>query len=749
MKVLEEWEHVFATETDFLSPEMANKHDRALLCMNSLGTMIEHNLPGQPAEHQGLLLLELCKFVVPLLPPTDVQGARVYPWLLTKGPDSKEMQEVDVKLFTAIAGAPFVSKLGQKRAPGTKSNKVKAAAIEDEEDKKKQTAKGKAKSKAKAKAGKRKAQGDDEMLEPSSALQGPVEFGEGSRPRRWLDDLLGALVAANYGKPLLHQWNSPAGQMTRMLVSYGLEFALTGKLSLNNKIFKDWSKVRPYLQSLMRAMIKKSAGESLTASAASTDAAADNMVSHLFARVSEEKAALENQSAGAGGGSDEDVSDVKAWVRFVLFSCKATVDDAGVFLSKNTGSIESHPAFRGFRGVLREVTCTCNADADAEAEACCFHYESEHSIQDLVWGVTECLRVDEESVPSSVLRVGLALLGAVAIHASGLQKQADGSDGSGEKVQTIAEIVGKHAKPLALIENEQGELVFNEQAIEGMIVCRALYMLLGLRQVIEKPLEPQKFVTVSDVPSLPAFASLLDYLLSKDGKSYVMEIESRCHFAQKSQKSQGSQDSKAASSESAPDLWCSTWSRVLGVAVRAQAQAAKAAAAEAENVDQQGPDPKRAKTTKPAKDSKTPEVQIQPPADPKSWADFLPSSTILFSTKSLADTFLNTITTPTATSPNEAEATEAVKKEAATASASASAAAKPQASESAKQVELLNKTPTLASIYNMHNLAGAKSLNVLDVLAVGMQVQTHMLQKSAWPVAVCHLLWLSFDCFVE
>ena len=176
-----------------------------------------------------------------MLPPTDVQGARVYPWLLTKG----EMQEAEVKLFTAIAGAPFVSKLGQKRAAatGTKPTKVKAAAIEDEQDNKKQTAKSKAKSKAKAKSGKRKAQGDDEMLEPSSALQGPVEFEEGSRPRRWLDDLLGALVAANYGKPLIHPWNSPAGQLTRMLVSFGLEFALTCKLSLNNKIFKDWSKV--------------------------------------------------------------------------------------------------------------------------------------------------------------------------------------------------------------------------------------------------------------------------------------------------------------------------------------------------------------------------------------------------------------------------------------------------------------------------------------------------------------------------
>ena len=64
MKVLDEWETVFASETDFLSPQMVDKHDRALLCMNSIGTMIETNLPGQSAEHQGLLLIEMCKFIV-------------------------------------------------------------------------------------------------------------------------------------------------------------------------------------------------------------------------------------------------------------------------------------------------------------------------------------------------------------------------------------------------------------------------------------------------------------------------------------------------------------------------------------------------------------------------------------------------------------------------------------------------------------------------------------------------------------
>ena len=474
------------------------------------------------------------------------------------------------------------------------------------------------------------------------------------------------------------------------------------------------------MQSLMRAVIKKSR-DSATSPAASTSAD-DSMVGHLFTRVSEEKAALENQTAETG--SEEDVSDIRAWVRFVLCSSKVTVEDAGVFLSKNTGPIESHPAFRRFRAILNDVTCTCNASS---ADPCSFHDESEHSIQDLVWGVTECLRAEagEESVPSSVLRVGLAALGAVAIHASAKPD---------EKVQTPAEVVGKHAR-FVLIENEHGEFIFNEQAIEGMIVCRALYMLLALRQIIEKPLEPQAFVTVSDVQCLPAFASLLDYLLSKDGKSYVMEVESRCHFAHNSQKAKGSSKSADdASPGSGPvSLWCSTWSKILFDALRAQAKNCGRSQGDA---GAEQPEAKRAKTqtTKLGKDHKgTEEKQIEPPADPKTWGNFLPSPTELFSTKSLADSFLNKGTTPTTTSAgtgtgsHEAETAEAVKEEA----ASASAAAHPQASASTQPVELLNKTPTLASIYNMHNLPSVKSLNVLDVLAIGQHVQTHMLQKSA------------------
>ena len=185
-------------------------------------------------------------------------------------------------------------------------------------------------------------------------------------------------------------------------------------------------------------------------------------------------------------------------------------------------------------------------------------------------------------------------------------------------------------------------------------------------------------------------------------------------------------------------LWCSTWSKILFQAVRDQAKDYRQNHATGTDVAEQ-PDPKRAKTqtAKTAKESKGPEeIQIQPPSDPKSWVNFLPSPTKLFSTKSLADSFLSMITTATATnigtatSPDEAKAAETVK-ESVKQEASSASAQQQGGEASAKQVELLTKTPTMAGIYNMHNLAGVKNLHVLDVLAIGEQVQTHLLQKSA------------------
>jgi hypothetical protein len=58
-----------------------------------------------------------------------------------------------------------------------------------------------------------------------------------------MDDLVTCLEKA-YGKPLEQPDDSAAGGKTLVgnLLSMGLEFALTGKLTVDKKTYKDWSK---------------------------------------------------------------------------------------------------------------------------------------------------------------------------------------------------------------------------------------------------------------------------------------------------------------------------------------------------------------------------------------------------------------------------------------------------------------------------------------------------------------------------
>ena len=49
---------------------------------------------------------------------------------------------------------------------------------------------------------------------------------------------------------------------------------------------------------------------------------------------------------------------------------------------------------------------------------------------------------------------------------------------------------------------------------------------------------------------MEAFANLLDFLLAKEGRAYVLEVESRFHFTRGSQ-------------EDPVNSWCSAWSKIL------------------------------------------------------------------------------------------------------------------------------------------------------------------------------------------
>ena len=195
---------------------------------------------------------------VPLLPCHDnSESGRTYPWLFTKGTESSQTIEAQQKLCTPVAGASFVAKIA--RAGGTRAEKnepkIKAPNLEEDALDGKKAAKAKAKGKAKAKSSGSKRKNEqlqDTHQESAEALQDDVKFEVtirgavhgGVRPRRWIDDLLQALVVANRGKLLQAEFDSSEGRLFSLLVSYGLEFAMVGKICIGKKIFKDWSKAR-------------------------------------------------------------------------------------------------------------------------------------------------------------------------------------------------------------------------------------------------------------------------------------------------------------------------------------------------------------------------------------------------------------------------------------------------------------------------------------------------------------------------
>ena len=148
-----------------------------------------------------------------------------------------------MKLGVAIAGADFFNKLVPVQ--NVPKKRVRAPELGDEPDKKAAKTKaapkksGKAKAKAVAKANPfAETQSSIVQLEEDVAMGS----GEGARPRRWLGDLLAALEKANSGPLPAYNFDSAHGRLVSSLISLALEFALTGKLVMGKKTFKEWSK---------------------------------------------------------------------------------------------------------------------------------------------------------------------------------------------------------------------------------------------------------------------------------------------------------------------------------------------------------------------------------------------------------------------------------------------------------------------------------------------------------------------------
>ena len=430
---------------------------------------------------------------------------------------------------------------------------------------------------------------------------------------------------------------------------------------------------------------------------------AEDYVGQLLAMVVDEQSAREKLEAYNSQHASK--CTTMEGVIQTIFQSKSTLEQAQLFLRQNPGAVESHPAFLRFMSTAKTVTCTCD-DEDADEE-CNFHGEDiQHTIQDLFWGFSTCLREvgdGGECVPTSVGCVGTA---ALAVLATSAKTAVEHGAAEKEKPSTPSDIVGKYGQFLLQdVDTTGGQL--NEQMIEGMIVCRAVYLLRGLRQMIEMPSQAGEFICVSDVENVACFAGLLDYLCSKNGKYYVIEMESRYHL---------SHDSHDVDSSGSPtNSWCSAWSKVFSDALKAQALAfRKAKKSESTEADaaESGENPKPSKRMR--LKGPDPQKEIpQPPDSLDSWKQFLPLPVKIFQ-KTLMDGVAGM------GSKNGAAGDAAGVKQEEVAQAG-------QKEADPAAVELFTKTPTIASIYGMHEVPGFKTLNALDVLCIGSQIQNNLL----------------------
>ena len=193
-----------------------------------------------------------------MLPPgNESTSIRVPPFLFTKGVESSFYSEATLRMTCPIAGADFVDKLIPLDAAAKAAAKKRPKApdlAEETEAKRQKKASGKAKPKPKREPKQPKesitAENKDTVAQLQSDMTFRELFGSGevasSRPRRWLDDLVACLEKA-YGKQLdkideVYTVTSKMGAVGTLL-SMGLEFGLTGKLTVDKKTYKDWSKV--------------------------------------------------------------------------------------------------------------------------------------------------------------------------------------------------------------------------------------------------------------------------------------------------------------------------------------------------------------------------------------------------------------------------------------------------------------------------------------------------------------------------
>eukprot|EP00435_Cladocopium_sp_Y103_P054956 s278_g18.t1 len=488
------------------------------------------------------------------------------------GPESSLMNEAREKLMCQISGSVFVNKILQKQRKNDSMSgllegdgdrekdeskgrkRPKAPDLAEEPDKKvarKEKAKPKSKAKGKAKA---KSASTSNFYETEDTLQGDVEDEKlgTSRPRTWIDDVLFAVEKCFIfcGADFMKLMTNPCvASAVSFFLTVSLEFALSGSIMWHGRQVKEWSKLRPCLQSFLQKSILHTKG-SLPQGDKS------EILSKLLTEVSSQ-----------GDMSKNDVSHS-------LLQDTCVMQKVQRFVSTNKQTnINQQPSFSAYLAKLKRDCCTCGSvDAEGAFENCSFHTKSFHGMPDLMWGLSRALRDespdDEDSESMIPVEVPLVALTALLLindkeESKKNAKQKD-SEEAGEtspqddSVDLLA-VLGKECRFL-LTENDKNELVLNEGLVNRMITCSSLYMINAAKFLMEIPGSiSHELISMEDDVDPSILYKLLSFLQTGDGRDakvteYLMQIEGHFYLQK------GSEEAPA---DRSVDAWSVTWAKIL------------------------------------------------------------------------------------------------------------------------------------------------------------------------------------------
>lgn len=510
---------------------------------------------------------------------SSVQRNHLYHFV--SGPESSLMSEAREKLMCPISGSVFVNKVLQKQRKNDSMSgllegdgdhkdkdeskgrkRPKAPDLADEPEKKvakKEKAKPKAKGKAKAKAKNAATLGFHETEE---TLQGDVEdtnLGT-SRPRTWIDDVLFAVdkcfvfCGTDFGKMMA----IPAVySAVSFFMTVSLEFALSGSTMWNGRPVKEWSKLRPCLQSFLQKSI-------LHAKGALPQGEKSEILSKLLTEVSKQAEKSMNDSSKSKSLL-QDTGVMQKVQRFVS-------------ASKQT-NIHQQPSFSAYLAKLKRDCCTCGSpDLDGAVEKCSFHTQDGLAMPDLMWGLSRALRDEkddeEESQFESMIPIEVPVVALTALllireaedaKKTATQKESEGDVGEATTKETkddridLLAVLGKDCRFL-LSENDENKWVLNEGLINRMITCSSLYMINAAKFMMEIPGSiSHELISMEDGVDPTLLYKLFSFLQTGDGRNadvtdYLMGIEGHFYLQK------GSDECPA---DRSVDAWSTTWAKLL------------------------------------------------------------------------------------------------------------------------------------------------------------------------------------------